>query len=103
MAPRFPERRASVTHDGRRTARTEENAHPHLSNDGRFAVVHNGIIENYLDLREELIRDGYRFESETDTEVIVHLIERVYRGDMREALIKRQTASAALMRWRDLH
>ena len=69
-------------------APTEENAHPHLSNDGRFAVVHNGIIENYLSLREELIKDGYRFESETDTEVIVHLVELYYRGDMREALIK---------------
>ena len=69
-------------------APTEENAHPHLSNDGRFAVVHNGIIENYLTLREELVKDGYRFRSETDTEVIVHLIELYYRGDMREALIK---------------
>ena len=69
-------------------APTEENAHPHLSNDGRFAVVHNGIIENYLALREELVKDGYRFRSETDTEVIVHLIELYYRGDMREALIK---------------
>ena len=69
-------------------APTEENAHPHLSNDGRFAVVHNGIIENYLTLREELTADGYRFESETDTEVIVHLIEKYYRGSMSEALIK---------------
>ncbi len=69
-------------------APTEENAHPHLSNDGRFAVVHNGIIENYLTLREELIRDGYHFESETDTEVIVHLIELYYKGDMHEALVK---------------
>ena len=69
-------------------APTEENAHPHLSNDGRFAVVHNGIIENYIALREQLIRDGYRFESETDTEVIVHLIEKYYAGDMRQALIK---------------
>ena len=69
-------------------APTEENAHPHLSNDGRFAVVHNGIIENYLPLREELIRDGYHFESETDTEVIVHLIELYYKGDMHEALVK---------------
>ena len=69
-------------------APTEENAHPHLSNDGRFAVVHNGIIENYMTLREELIKDGYHFESETDTEVIVHLIEMYYKGDMREALIK---------------
>ncbi len=69
-------------------APTEENAHPHLSNDGRFAVVHNGIIENYLALREELIGDGYHFQSETDTEVIVHLIEMYYKGDMREALVK---------------
>ena len=69
-------------------APTEENAHPHLSNDGRFAVVHNGIIENYVELREELLRDGYRFESETDTEVIVHLIEMYYRGSVREALIR---------------
>ena len=69
-------------------APTEENAHPHLSNDGRFAVVHNGIIENYMQLREELISDGYHFESETDTEVIVHLIEMYYRGNVREALLK---------------
>ncbi len=69
-------------------APTEENAHPHLSNDGRFAVVHNGIIENYISLREELIKDGYHFLSETDTEVIVHLIEMYYRGNMRDALIK---------------
>ena len=69
-------------------APTEENAHPHLSNDGKFAVVHNGIIENYLSLREELIHDGYHFESETDTEVIVHLIEMFYRGSVREALIR---------------
>ena len=69
-------------------APTEENAHPHLSNDGKFAVVHNGIIENYLELREELIADGYRFQSETDTEVIVHLIEMYYRGSVREALVR---------------
>ena len=69
-------------------APTEENAHPHLSNDGRFAVVHNGIIENFQALRDELTESGYRFESETDTEVIVHLIEKYYSGNMREALIK---------------
>ena len=69
-------------------APTEENAHPHLSNDGRIAVVHNGIIENYIALREELLREGYHFLSETDTEVIVHLLEYYYRGNVRDALIK---------------
>jgi glucosamine--fructose-6-phosphate aminotransferase (isomerizing) len=69
-------------------APTEKNAHPHLSNDGRFAVVHNGIIENYRALREELISKGYVFESETDTEVIVHLMEMYYHGDVKEALIR---------------
>ena len=69
-------------------APTSENAHPHLSNDGRFAVVHNGIIENYITLREELIAEGYHFDSETDTEVVVHLIEKYYKGSVRDALIK---------------
>lgn len=69
-------------------APTDTNAHPHMSNDGRFAVVHNGIIENYLTLREELIQKGYHFDSEVDTEVIVHLIEMYYRGDVKNAVIK---------------
>ena len=69
-------------------APTEENAHPHLSNDGRFAVVHNGIIENYMSLREELTAEGYHFESETDTEVIINLIQACYTGNMRETLLK---------------
>ena len=54
---------------------SEANAHPHVSCDGRIAVVHNGIIENFADLREELTADGHTFTSETDTEVIAHLIE----------------------------
>lgn len=53
---------------------SERNAHPHISND-RIAVVHNGIIENYESIREDLISRGYAFESETDTEVVVHLID----------------------------
>ncbi len=69
-------------------APTEGNAHPHLSNDGRFAVVHNGIIENYQTLREELKGKGYHFDSETDTEVIVHLMEMYYKGDVKKALIQ---------------
>ena len=69
-------------------APTDQNAHPHLSNDGRFAVVHNGIIENYLELRKELIRDGYTFQSETDTETIVHLLEHYYDGDIKAAVMK---------------
>ncbi len=64
------------------------NAHPHLSCDGRFAVVHNGIIENYAQLREELTRQGYEFVSETDTEVIAHLLESVYAGDAKKAVMK---------------
>ena len=67
---------------------SERNAHPHTDEKGQFAVVHNGIIENYMALREELIQKGYTFESETDTEVIVHLIERYFKGDMRQALIR---------------
>ena len=69
-------------------APTDTNAHPHMSNDGKFAVVHNGIIENYIALREELIQKGYRFESQTDTEVIVHLLEMYYTGDLKKAVIK---------------
>ena len=69
-------------------APTDTNAHPHLSNDGRFAIVHNGIIENYLALREELIADGYVFRSETDTETIVHLLELYYEGDIKAAVMK---------------
>lgn len=69
-------------------APTEPNAHPHTSNDGRFAVVHNGIIENYLELREELTHKGYHFESETDTEVVVHLVEMYYKGDLKQAVMR---------------
>ncbi|MBO0720628.1 MAG: glutamine--fructose-6-phosphate transaminase (isomerizing), partial [Blastocatellia bacterium] len=55
---------------------SEENAHPHRSSSGRICVVHNGIIENYLDLKRELQKKDHRFQSETDTEVVAHLIEQ---------------------------
>src|SRR3989454_3975428 len=58
---------------------TDENAHPHTDGSGTLVVVHNGIIENYLPIKEQLVADGHRFTSETDTEVIAHLIERHLR------------------------
>lgn len=67
---------------------SDENAHPHTSEDGRFAVVHNGIIENYLQLKEELQKQGHRFQSETDTEVVPHLLEVYYDGDIVETVRK---------------
>lgn len=67
---------------------TDVNAHPHMSNDNKFAVVHNGIIENYAQLREELKAKGFQFKSETDTEVIVHLMDLYYEGDLKKAVLK---------------
>ena len=64
------------------------NAHPHNSQDGTISVVHNGIVENYLQLREWLMSKGYKFVSETDTEVIPQLIEYFYKGDIVEAVIR---------------
>ncbi|MBP3780176.1 MAG: glutamine--fructose-6-phosphate transaminase (isomerizing) [Selenomonas sp.] len=60
---------------------SDVNSHPHTDCSGDFVVVHNGIIENYLTLKEELIENGHSFKSETDTEVVAHLIEEVYNGD----------------------
>ncbi len=75
-------------------APSTQNAHPHLSCDGRIAVVHNGIIENYQTLRDNLLRAGHSFVSQTDTEVIVHLIEEYYDGT--DPLAALQTATAQL-------
>ncbi len=60
---------------------SDENAHPHVSRRRKFALVHNGIIENERELREELVRQGVVFTSETDSEVVVQLLERLYRGN----------------------
>lgn len=59
----------------------DTNAHPHLSNSGKFALVHNGIIENYASIKEQLQKNGYIFHSQTDTEVLVNLIEEVQKQE----------------------
>src|SRR5690554_3194956 len=67
-------------------APSDINSHPHTNKDGSIAVVHNGIIENYRALKEELVEKGYTFVSETDTEVVAHLIDFYYKGDLLEAV-----------------
>lgn len=64
------------------------NSHPHVSKSGKIAVVHNGIIENYLELKEFLKSKGYEFVSETDSEVVGHLVEYNYKGDLVKAVIE---------------
>src|SRR5690606_18937396 len=61
----------------------ELNSHPHVSNSGRLAIVHKGIVENYASLKEKLVEDGYQFKSETDTEVLINWIEHIQKeGDL---------------------
>jgi len=69
---------------------TTKNAHPHLSNSGKIAIVHNGIIENYEELKSNLQKNGYKFQSETDTEVIVNLIQQNFdeTSDIKQSIIK---------------
>ncbi len=67
---------------------SDVNSHPHMSKSGRFAVVHNGIIENYMPLKKKLISKGFEFVSETDTEVVAHLFEYYYNGDIVDTMIK---------------
>ena len=67
---------------------SDVNSHPHLSMSGRFAVVHNGIIENYISLKKKLIDKGFEFVSDTDTEVIAHLFEYYYKDDILDAMVK---------------
>src|SRR5499425_3964296 len=76
---------------------TEENAHPHRDCTGKIVVVHNGIIENYLDLKQELQRQGHKFVTETDTEIVAHLVEREMKDDGLENAVRR-----ALMQMRGL-
>ncbi|MGL4999030.1 MAG: glutamine--fructose-6-phosphate transaminase (isomerizing) [Cetobacterium sp.] len=78
---------------------SDRNSHPHYSEDMSIAVVHNGIIENYSSLKEELINKGYKFTSDTDTEVVAHLIHSVYKGDIFKAVtetVKKLRGSYAL-------
>ncbi len=68
---------------------SEENAHPHSDCTGRIVVVHNGIIENYLELKRELRSQGHDFKTETDTEIVAHLVEREMQGDGLEHAVRR--------------
>ena len=78
---------------------TEENAHPHRDCKGDMVVVHNGIIENYLALKQQLQEEGHRFLTETDTEVIAHLVEKHFEGNLEEAV--RMAVAPAAGRVRD--
>jgi len=66
---------------------TKENAHPHLSCDKKIAIIHNGIIENFTKLKEELKKKGHIFRSQTDSEIIAHLIDEAYKGNLENAVI----------------
>ena len=67
---------------------SDRNSHPHMSMDGRFSVVHNGIIENFSELKADLQNEGVVFASETDTEVVAQLLAKLYDGDMRSTIMK---------------
>ena len=75
------------------------NSHPHASHNGKFVIVHNGIIENYIELKEDLVKKGFRFISDTDTEVVAHLLEDMDDGDLLSTVkkvVKKLSGSYAL-------
>jgi glucosamine--fructose-6-phosphate aminotransferase (isomerizing) len=67
-------------------APSDRNSHPHTSNDGQLSIIHNGIIENYATIKEELLERGHTFNSDTDTEVLVHLVEEIYKNENNDLL-----------------
>ena len=69
-------------------APSDRNAHPHMNQAGTIAVVHNGIIENYIPLKKKMADKGYQFQSDTDTEVLAHLLDYYYKGNPLEAITK---------------
>ena len=78
----------------------EINAHPHLNSSESISVIHNGIIENYIELKEELLNKGYKFKSETDTEIVAHLIDYYYKDNLFDAVteaVKRLKGAYALV------
>src|SRR5207244_13001102 len=86
----------TATHGGP----TDTNAHPHVDCTGRVAVIHNGISENYQSLKDRLVKSGHSFASETDTEVVAHLIEDAGTGDVAEAVravVRQLTGAYALV------
>ena len=79
---------------------TEENAHPHQDCSGKIVVVHNGIIENHLELKTRLAAEGHRFVTQTDTEVVAHLVESLYAGSLEEAVRARAPPGPGRLRAR---
>ena len=78
---------------------TQENAHPHVSNNQKIAVIHNGIVENYKDLKAQLVSEGFHFSSETDTEVVPNMIE--YWMRIRGVALFRQSLTPS-SHWREI-